>query len=307
MLAFLLAFGAGPALGQFSYTTLDHPLAGAGGTVAYDLDGGRIVGTYLDAAGVSHAFTYDGATWTTLDHPAAAAPRGTAAFGVSGGNVVGTYVDATGQVFGYVYDGREWTTLTRPPPGPGRTDTFARGVSGSTVVGHYIESQVARGFVYDAGTFTDVVVPGAVGTFPDDTDDGRIVGSFEDLLGTHGFISDGTGTTVLDHPLGTLGTFVTGVDGAAVVGTYLGLPDASAHGFLYEGGRYTPIDIPGATDTSVNGIDGLRVVGSYVDAAGATHGFLLTIPEPSAAAVALLALWLPARRPRRRRRAAAPG
>ena len=288
----VFALAAVPASAQFPYTTLDHPLAGPRGTAAYDVSGGRIVGTYFDAANVSHGFTYDGATWTTLDHPSAAGPRGTTAFGVSGDRITGTYVNATGQTLGYLYDGVTWRTIARG----GSADTFARGVSRDTVVGYSIEAQTARGFVYDGGLITDLLVPGALDTFPDDIETGRVVGTIENLTGTHGFVSEGGVSRVIDHPMGTLlGTFATGISGPNIAGTYLRFPDGTAHGFLYNGSTFTPIDVPGATDTNVHGIDGLRVVGSYDDAAGRTHGFVMTVPEPSLLAVPLLCLWLLAR------------
>ena len=284
---------AGAARGQFQYTALDHPLAGRGGTAAYDVDGSRIVGTFFDAGGVSRGFVYDGGNWSVLDHPAAAGPRGTTAYGVWDGLVCGTYVDSSGRTFGYVYDGATFTTLARPPMGLGPVDTFARGIYDGTVVGYSIEGPLARGFVYDNGVFSDLIVPGAVGTFPDDTDSGRVVGFFEDPVGTHGFFSLVGGVPVpVDHPLGVLGTFLTGVDGPNYVGNYLGLPDPRSRGFLFNGTTYLPIDVPGAIDTTVNGIDGLTVVGSYVDAAGAAHGFLATVPEPAAAGSAALAVGL---------------
>jgi hypothetical protein len=303
--AVLSASAADFASAAFVYFTLDNPQAGAGGTAAYDLDGDRIVGTYFDPAGASHAFVYDGATWTSLDHPDAAAPRGTAAYGVSDGVIVGSYVDATGRTLGYTYDGTTWTTLSHPPLASGPADTFARGVDGDTVVGYYIESQVARGFVYRNGTFTDLVVPGAVGTFPNDVDAGLIAGTIEDALGSHAFVRDGAVVIPIDHPLGAiLGTFGSGIDDGRVVGNYLGFPDGASHGFLFENGTFTPIDYPGATDTTVNGINGDRVVGSYLDAAGVTHGFIATIPEPAGgAAVVASAGLLTLRRARRASRA----
>ena len=295
----LVTFGARPASASFVFTTVDNPLAGAGGTVPYDIEGDRIIGTYFDGAGAAHGFSFDGATWTSLDHPAAAPPRGTSAYGVSNGIICGTYFAESGQAFGFVYDGVNWTTLEHPPIGVGRVDTFARGISDGTVVGYYIESLVARGFVYRAGTYTDLVVPGAIGTFPDDVDPARVVGTYDDLIATHGFIADGV-VASLDHPLGLpLGTFVTGVEGPYVVGNYLSLTDGSSHGFLYDGGSFIPVDVPGATDTAVQGIGGGRIVGSYVDAAGTTHGFVAAIPEPAAAAMTLFGATLVARRPRR--------
>ena len=145
VLAMLLLIGAAPpARAAVMYTTLDDPLAGAGGTTPYAIDGNRIVGSYFDGAGASHAFLYDGRTWTTLDHPAAAAPRGTVAYGVSGPTLCGTYVSATGQTLGFLYDGTNWSTLEHPPQGTGRADTFARGISGSTVVRRQLGIRLRR-------------------------------------------------------------------------------------------------------------------------------------------------------------------
>jgi hypothetical protein len=278
--AILLGPGAAAVSAAFVFTTLDAPLAGAGGTTPNDVEGNGIVGSFLDAAGASHGFLYDGSTWTTLDHPDAAAPRGTAAYGISNGIICGTFVDSTGQTFGFLYDGANWTTLQRPSLAGAPADTFARGISDGTVVGYSIESLVARGFAYRGGTFTDVLVPGGLGTFPQDVDGSRIVGTYDDLLGTHGFVLDGGIPQTLDHPLGLLGTFVNGVDGTSVVGNYLDLLDGSSHGFLFEGGNYIPIDVPGATDTAATGVYGSSMVGTYVDAAGMTHGFVTTVPEP---------------------------
>jgi len=58
-----------------------------------------------------------------------------------------------------------------------------------------------------------------------------------------------------------------------IVGTY---KDAGGHvhGFLYNGGSFQPIDVPGATDTAALGInDAGIIVGTYKDSSGAIHGF----------------------------------
>jgi hypothetical protein len=302
-----LLFGANACVSAASaaitFTSIDHPLAGQGGTTPYDVDAARIVGTYVDAAGVRHAFTYDGATWTTLDHPDAAPPLGTEAYGVSDGLVVGSYMTPAGRTLGFLYDGTTFTTLDRPPLLPGPVDTFARGVSGPTVVGYSIESLLARGFVYSGGVFNDLLVPGSVGVFPDDIDGGRVVGSFDDPLGTHGFIAAGNLITTVDHPLGQqFGTFLTGVSGPNIVGNYVSFEDGAGHGFLYDGTQFIPVDFPGATDTTVNGIDGERIVGAYKDAAGATHGFVAVVPEPATSLTSgvLLGGFFLRRRPPRR-------
>ena len=59
-----------------------------------------------------------------------------------------------------------------------------------------------------------------------------------------------------------------------VVGVYI---DArrKLHGFSWDDGMYTTIDVPGAKSTSVLGINNRgQMVGFYIDADGAYHGFL---------------------------------
>ena len=300
LVALLAGCGAAPASAGLLYTPLDHPLAEPGETTPYAIDGGRVVGGYLDDAGASHGFVYQAGAWATLDHPDAPG-GGTTAYGGSSTLISGSYVAPSGQVLGFLYTGTTWVTLEHPPTGGAQGDTFARGISDGTVVGYYIEAAVARGFVYSGGTFTDLVQPGVLNTFPMDVDAGRVVGNFDDSLGTHGFVLDSLTWLALDHPLGALlGTFVTGVDGPNVVGYYLGLPTGAAHGFLYDGVDFVPLDVPGATDTTVNGIDGDQFVGTYVDASGERHGFVATIPEPGGAGILMLVPAVASGRRRRR-------
>jgi probable HAF family extracellular repeat protein len=69
---------------------------------------------------------------------------------------------------------------------------------------------------------------------------------------------------------------VSGVnDAGAVVGEYT---DSSGrnHGFLWQGGSFTPIDVPGAVHTVASGVnDAGAVVGEYTDSSGRTHCFIL--------------------------------
>jgi hypothetical protein len=56
------------------------------------------------------------------------------------------------------------------------------------------------------------------------------------------------------------------------VGSYSGAT-GGPHGFLYSGGSFTPIDVPGSTDTFANGINASgQIVGRYDP---------VSVPEPS--------------------------
>src|SRR5918996_3635685 len=69
--------------------------------------------------------------------------------------------------------------------------------------------------------------------------------------------------------------FPTGVnDRGHVLGHYVD-SDGTTHGFLWRDGRFTTLDVPGATSpTPVDINDRGDVVGLYVDTAGALQGFL---------------------------------
>jgi probable HAF family extracellular repeat protein len=64
-------------------------------------------------------------------------------------------------------------------------------------------------------------------------------------------------------------------DAGAVVGEYT---DSSGidHGFLWQGGSFTPIDVPGAVDTVAFGVnDAGAVVGRYTHSSGTVHSFII--------------------------------
>jgi probable HAF family extracellular repeat protein len=71
--------------------------------------------------------------------------------------------------------------------------------------------------------------------------------------------------TTIDYP-------AKGINDSGQIVGYFG-DAAGLHGFLYSGGSFTTIDVPGAVQTIANGInDSGQIVGSFSDAAG--HGFL---------------------------------
>jgi probable HAF family extracellular repeat protein len=128
--------------------------------------------------------------------------------------------------------------------------------------------------------FTKANVPGAIYTFPDGINNaGVMCGAYEDKSGVIlGYILNGKKLTTLDYPNGT-NTFASDLNyngPIMVVGGYTNSGNQS-QGFLYKGGKYTPIPGPeGATASTAYGInDRGAIVGYYVDSSGVTHGFLL--------------------------------
>jgi hypothetical protein len=85
---------------------------------------------------------------------------------------------------------------------------------------------------------------------------------------------------------GSWGTIADGISGNNIVGIYYN--SSGTHGFLYDGSTYTTLDDPLGQDTYVEGISGNTIVGWYgVPGYGGedTHGFIATVPEPSALAL----------------------
>lgn len=72
------------------------------------------------------------------------------------------------------------------------------------------------------------------------------------------------------------GTFGRCAAGLVVVGVWHDSANV-AHGFQWDAGTYTSIDVPGGTNTYAFGITSQNTIaGYYTDSAGSDHGFLLS-------------------------------
>ena len=116
--------------------------------------------------------------------------------------------------------------------------------------------------------------PGA--TTPNAICGSTVVGIYSDTNGAaiHGFIYDGNSWRTLDHPSGSVGTFLNGVSGSNIVGNFISGNSRGA--FLYNGSEFLPIQDPLALDTMstfANAVSSGDVVGFFQDSQ-ATHGFL---------------------------------
>jgi probable HAF family extracellular repeat protein len=115
---------------------------------------------------------------------------------------------------------------------------------------------------------------------------GQFVGTYYDAnLEPHGFalLNLFSGYTAIDDPLGTEGTFATGInDAGLIVGYYQN--GSGTHGFFYNGGTYTTLDeASGMGETFVHSINNNgQIVGTYFDSGGHEHGFVeTTTPNPA--------------------------
>lgn len=141
-------------------------------------------------------------------------------------------------------------------------------------------------------TFATIDVPGAAATAASGINDaGQIVGLFIDGSGQyHGFLYSGGSFTTIDVPAAA-GTEPLGINNEGqVVGWFcseaLDVCETDvfnnhtagiAHGFLYSGGAFATIDVPGAIYTQVYGINNVgQIVGGYANLSSGSHGFVFS-------------------------------
>ncbi len=279
VLAALVA-GAGVAHGAYTFQTLDVP-DGVNGTSAQGIEGGSVVGYYLDGSGHMYGFFYDGANFTKLDAPDGI--LGTQANGLSLGNIVGTYYDGNDTPHGFIFDGTNYTTVDYP----GNGTTELNGIAGTKVAGSYEDSGGTKfaffGNVSSLATIDfgdhDALAYGISGV--------NVAGSYFDIdhFG-HGFVFNGTEINPIDPPLGsdgfqTFGSETLAISGRNLVGTYKDA-DNNTHGYVYNGTGFLTFEAPGnlslsgVTSSTPNGISGTTIVGSYLDGEGDLHGYVAT-------------------------------
>jgi uncharacterized membrane protein len=139
-----------------------------------------------------------------------------------------------------------------------------------------------HGFLYVAGRYTNIDVPGATGTYPFGINDaGQIVGQFVDDTGVHGFLYRvDRGFSTIDVP-GAQQTYASGInDSGEIVGAF---QKDGWHGFLADSeGSFRIVDAPGSVeDTRLDDIDDAgQIIGSFVQFEGNTgtqRSFLLGV------------------------------
>jgi probable HAF family extracellular repeat protein len=133
--------------------------------------------------------------------------------------------------------------------------TVAWGINASSqIVGSYVDaSSLTHGYLFSAGGYTTLDVPGSTATEALGINDaGQIVGDYLAGGGQHGFLLSGGSYTMLDVPGSTL-TVADGINAAGqIVGSYND-SDGTRHGFLA-----TPVPEPA---TLLLGIGTLGMIG----------------------------------------------
>jgi hypothetical protein len=205
-------------------------------------------GFYVDAAGVTHGFTYNG-SFSTVDSPGTAFNQ---LLGINDGGLAVGYssLDSTGATLqrSYSTSGGAFTYLDGFLP-VGTANNQAVGLNnGGLVVGFYFDSMgVAHGYLLNGSSLTTLDYPGSTATSAFGINNGGwIVGVYSDGSGTqHGFVYNGISWYTVDDPNA----------------------------------------VPGGT--TINGINDLGdLVGFYTNANDQVVGFLATpVPEPSSLAL----------------------
>ncbi len=280
--------GAGTAAGQ--------------GTMPIGIvQGGWIMGNYIDASDVSHGFLRSpDRKITKFDAPGAGASAGQGTLYVWGMNpeleIVGVYLDANNlyHCFLRTPDGK-FTTINAPGAGTGAGQgTDCESVNSAGVIqGDIIDANgTYHGWVRAAdGTFTTFDAPGAPtgpgqGIYPaifsGINPEGATVGEFLDANYVwHGYLraSDGT-ITVIDNPnAGTSsgqGTGTTGINPEGEINGWYIDSNSVFHGYLLASdGVITPVDVQGSGTGTNQGTDASPFISAYggINPAGTITGF----------------------------------
>lgn len=212
------------------------------------------------------------------------------------GQTVGVYGDAQGTIGSFVRDRRGRVTTFAVP---GASATVAAGINDrGQVAGTYFDAGTTlgddpyppgtvHGFVRQRdGRITTIDLPGLANTAVTDINNrGQVVGQNLDLGGQGlGFLRQPSGrVTVIDLPgRAAVQEYLAVNDRGQVVGTWDDRFDTDAnepgsrHGFVWDRGHVTRLDVPGSLFTGALGINNRgQITGSYDDADGRHHGFVL--------------------------------
>jgi hypothetical protein len=150
--------------------------------------------------------------------------------------------------------------------------------NGVVVGGGTDSSGIQKGFIYDAGNYTELLPPGWSGAFAFDINDsGAVVGEYPFYQG--GFIYHNAGTyTELFSPSGWSVQAAFSINnGGVVVGSgHIETAPFRQIGFMYDAGIYTELLPPGCSDAGAYGINDNGVVVGDAACGGLQKGFIAT-------------------------------
>jgi probable HAF family extracellular repeat protein len=260
---------------SYTVTTIDVP--NSRGTQPRAINAsGAIVGNYISAASVGHAFLLIDGQFITFD---LLEPNGfgTFPYGINDeGTIAGLNIEE-----GFIFSLTQITSIDVPSS----QVTYVGGINNKgEVAGYYQDAQgAAHDFLWSKGQFTTIDPPGPAGVQASLNDKGQVVGSYSDSTTgrPRGFLYDKGVFTTIDAP-NSLATELFGINDAGdIVGAY---QDTSAqqasHGFVLSRGVFTVLPGPGVNSPSsiAAGINRHgQIVGWFADpTTGIAHGFLAT-------------------------------
>ena len=221
-----------------SYTTIQDPNAN-NATLVRGVSGSTVVGTYINTASGDHGFTYNNGIYTDINDPSG---TGTIATAIDGTNIIGTSVGSSAGQQGFLDQNGVFSVINVP------TGSYTQplGISGDTIVGTYIDPiNGESGFTFENGVYTTLNDPlGTGGTVLTGISGNDIVGYYfvettpTEPSEVYGFIYDGSQFTTISDPLaahdtsGAEGTYVYGISGNKVAGTYFTGGIGSEFGFI---------------------------------------------------------------------------
>ena len=276
-----LVGAAARAEAQYSYTKIMVP--GSTWTEASGINNlGQVVGTYTDAAGTPHGFTYENGAYTTVDFPAAAHNY---AFGINdAGSIVGSlsYVLPQGPYSATLRENGVWSAYDFPAH---ETDGRDINVHGH-IVGIYNDGVGTpdHGFLKVGSNYTSIDYPGAPITYVFGLNNaGTVTGTFMDNQGfVRGFIYSGGNYTQLTYP-NAADTIVTDINNNNMIVGWK-VEGGKTIGFTFKSSKYRPVIVPfaGTTSTRARGLnDAGAIVGTYTGPDCLTGCSFLATPSAS--------------------------
>jgi probable HAF family extracellular repeat protein len=234
---------------EYTFTTLNNPLAAKNDTITGINSNGMFFGTYEDSSNISHSYLSNGETYTPFDHPLGV--NGTFITDINNvGNTIGYYLDADNTSHNFWYEGNAFRTLAVPDAIS--TSLVAMNNTGM-LVGNYTDSNnKSHPFVYNNGNFTTLDAPLDIPPY---------------------------------YPPATKpkSDVVTDINDTGSVIGYATTPYSGQKGFLYKDGNYTKIDVKEATNYYPNYGTQPRIIknngmvlGSYQRGYAFSFGFLYT-------------------------------
>ena len=284
VLVTLILLTSGHVNAQLNWQTFDVP--GATHTWIDGIDGETIAGSFYDGS-TTKGFLYNRQTevLNILQSPSA---DWTLPLAISNGTVVGSIGSNSSYVrngFAYYSGSNSWSLLN-PPQGV-QNDLEAYGIDGANIVGG---TGSGMSFLLNGSNWTFFNSPFGTVSSAEGISGDKIIGRYYNIgmNGVGGYIKENDNWTLL-NVAGATETVPRDVDGNIIIGQYR-MGDWTTRSFLFDGANWTYLDAPSANSTWAFGIDGNTIVGSYNDTSDVSHGFILTVPEPSA--FSLLAVGL---------------